>query len=97
MVLLLLLVLMNHSEFEEPDGSVEKSFGFISSFGFGEVVDLDELKGGESRPSGLTALSKSASRRTLRVLEKDVVLLLPQVWRPSASRRTLRVLLLPRV
>jgi hypothetical protein len=32
---------------------------YFSSFGFGEVADLDELKGGESRPSGLMTLSKS--------------------------------------
>jgi len=32
---------------------------YFSRFGFGEVADLDELKGGESRPSGLMTLSKS--------------------------------------
>ena len=33
----------------------------FSCFGFGEVADLDELKGGERRPSGLMTLkSKTA-------------------------------------
>ena len=32
---------------------------FFSCFGFGEVADLDELKGIESPPSGLKILRKS--------------------------------------
>jgi hypothetical protein len=35
--------------------------GFFSCFGFGEVADLDELKGAARRPSGLmiTSMSKN--------------------------------------
>ena len=40
-ILLLFLVLMNQSE-------VGESFGIFFWFGFGEVADLDELKGGKT-------------------------------------------------
>jgi hypothetical protein len=36
---------------------IEEPCGFFSRFGFREVADLDELKGGESRPSDLMTLN----------------------------------------
>jgi hypothetical protein len=46
--------------------SIEEPFGFFFCPGFGEVVDLDELKGGESRPSVLMTLIILQSHLTSR-------------------------------
>jgi hypothetical protein len=51
-------------DFSNPSASSLNDEAF-SCFGFGEVADIDELKGGDSLPSGLMTLSKSKNLAVL--------------------------------